>query len=247
MYRRFLINRFENIYQKELKEKISKKGLLVKVLTNNKRKTDSLIEILKDTDDLNALKKSFQKITEEEYLSKFRNIVNNRFKHSIADQKANYLSEFLNEFIINAFQLNYFDDFDLFNEKFSFEISRVQLMSDLSSIKIFWFICENEKFNILVENCLENKVKSEIRDVLLCEKVINYVPKIIFIRDESRMLMSQIDDYLSQIKNKTELNQVISKENKCFSETSTVNNLYGINTDSMIENIKSNSFKENYD
>lgn len=238
MLRRFLINNFKNHFQRELREKNSKKGLLAKVIKNNKKNTNCLVEILKDSDHLNTFKNSFYQTTEDEILLKFRNTNKNSQKFSISSNRTNYLSNFLRKFIINVIQSNYFENLDFSNDNFFLEISNIQIMSDLSSIKIFWVTSENEKQNIYVENYLENNVKYKIRSVLFSEKVINFVPKILFIRDESNMLYDQIRLYLS---NKNFDGKSNHEEISGVKQSNTINDLYGINTDNMIEKIKNNT------
>lgn len=274
MLKRFAINAYETRLQRQIKQKFAKKGLLIKVFDSNKKQSDSLIQILKESNDLNTLNNanksenpsSKSRIkTEDEYLSKFRNVSKGGPNHSIAISRAHHLTNFLSEYIINAFQSSHFDspeipdelntqtDLNGFKkEKFSFEISNVELMSDLSALKIYWLSSDNEKINAVVESFLEKNLKSQIRNTLTSERVMNYVPKIVFLRDESRVLMSQLDDYLMKInlENKT-YNSNDQSENSDSNEKSEqniensstkknlmVNNLYGINFNNLVDSIK---------
>lgn len=257
MLKRFVINAFETRFKKEISKKFAKKGLLIKILNNKQKSSNSLLEILKESDDLNTLRNRSGRITEEEYLSKFRNSSHGGPKHSIAVGRAHHLTNFLSEYIINAFQAGYFPspeipdeintELDLNNynkEKFSFEISNVELMPDLSALKIFWFSCEHEEVNKKIEDYLEKKIKSQIRTTLTSDRIMNYVPKIVFLRDDSKNIMKQLDNYLLKLnfESKSESNEVeiFSKNTK----NNNVNNLYGINVDDIIESIKTDPSRE---
>ncbi|CAF1011800.1 unnamed protein product [Brachionus calyciflorus] len=271
MLKRFVINAYEKRLQKHIKDKYSKKGVLIKVFDSNKKRSESLVEILKESDNFNTLNSSKKQEnlknetkSEEEFLSKFRNVVKGGPKHSIAVNRAHHLTNFLSEYIINAFQSSHFDspeipdelnqEFDLNGfkkEKFYFEISNVQLMPDLSAIKISWFSSDNEEINKIVEEFLEKKLKCQIRATLSSERVMNYVPRIAFLRDNSKVLMSKLDDHLMKInlehRNEKEhdeqevINQQEIREESPVQETKQnriVNNVYGVDFDSLVNTIK---------
>ncbi|RNA14777.1 hypothetical protein BpHYR1_053583 [Brachionus plicatilis] len=256
MLKRFVINAYEKRFQKELREKLAKKGLLTKVLDNNKKRTDSLIDILKESDNLNTLRSSPGLKTEEEYLAKFRNASHGGPKHSIAVNRAHHLTNFLSEYILNAFQSGRFDspeipaeintelDLNGFGkETFYFEISNVELMSDLSALRIYWYSSGNEKVNRIVEDFLEKKLKSQIRATLAGERIMNYVPKIVFLKDDSRFLINQLDNYLMKLNLETkdksnEAENYPIDKNLTITTNNNVNNLYGVNVDEVMECIK---------
>lgn len=266
--KRMIINAYKKRLDKELKSKFAKKGLLIKVFESNKKRSDSLVEILKESDDLNHMSNnssssssssSSRVKTDDEYLKKFHNVPKGGPKHSIAVKRAHHLTNFLSEYIINAFQSAHFEspeipedlntqsDLNGFKkEKFSFEISNVELLSDLSALKISWLASENENINQIVEVFLEKRLKSQIRNILINERVISYVPKVVFVRDETKVLINKLDEYLMKINLETkEAPQEEEEEVKQDDVISTnivkkkeINNLYGVDFNTLIESIK---------
>jgi hypothetical protein len=108
--KKLVINGFKTKFEKELREKVSKKGVLVKLINSNMKRANVLVDILKESDDLNTIshgKNAAQK-TDDEYLKKFSQMPKGGPKHSIAVSRAHHLTNFLSEYIINAFQSGVF-------------------------------------------------------------------------------------------------------------------------------------------
>ena len=108
--------------------------------------------------------------------------------------------------MINAFNGGLFDsqiDISLKDkkipQKFTLEISNVELLADLSALQIHWLCSSDERVNTAVEAYLDTKLRNQIRQKLIEERVINYVPRINFCRDHSHVISEKLDEYLAQI------------------------------------------------
>lgn len=86
------------------------------------------------------------------------------------------------------------------SNRFIFEITHVELLADLSAIQIHWLCSSDECINLAVETFLNLKLANQIRVRLIEERVINYVPRIVFCRDHSRVLNEKLEFYLEKIK-----------------------------------------------
>lgn len=53
--RKFLVNAFKNQQEKAAREKFRKKGLLTKIFQTNRKKSNALVEILRESDTFNTL------------------------------------------------------------------------------------------------------------------------------------------------------------------------------------------------
>lgn len=262
-----MINAYKNRFDHELRAKSRKKGLLVKMINANKSRSNVLDEILKESNDLNTINNassSSRSASNDEYLKKFNTTMRGGPKHSIAQTRAHHLTNFLSDYIINAFQSGYFDSPEIEQLlNFKFEISNVELMCDLSALKIHWLVSRDESVNVEVEKFLDKKLRTQVRNKLVEERVINYVPKVVFVRDESRVLVDILDEYLTKInleenakkqeKNCEEKEEddvvVVKKDSSTDGKQSLVDNLYGVNFNKLVETIKKDAnnreWKEN--
>lgn len=97
-------------------------------------------------------------------------------------------------------------------QKFVFEISNVELLADMSAINIYWLSSSDERINVAVEAALSAKLSSQIRSRLIEDRVINYVPRIVFCRDPSRVISEKLDEYLGRIDLEKKCSDVEEKE-----------------------------------
>lgn len=85
MPKKLLVNAFRNQQEKAIREKMKKKGRLIKILEANQKRSIALVDILKESDTFNTMS-SFNRMSNEtssqanetssneEFLKKFRNI-----------------------------------------------------------------------------------------------------------------------------------------------------------------------------
>jgi ribosome-binding factor A len=279
--KQLVLDAYKKKLNKEMQEKFAKKGLLKKMFDANKKRTNTLVEILKESDNLNTMQNnnysknnngsstttSSTKPDNEQFLKKYYQTQTGGPKHSIAVNRAHHLTNFLTEYILNAFQSGHFESPDLTplnldpkTEDYFFELSRIELLTDLSAIKVYWFNSGIEKIDSYVEVFLDKKLKSQIRQTLINEKVMNYVPKVVFVRDETNALMKQLDESLAQIKIETSqyeksINEVNTENEESSFKTienekekinssrnsvkKVINNVYGVDFNKLLEKIKS--------
>lgn len=106
---------------------------------------------------------------------------------------------------MNTFNEGLFDSIEVDDptkksgQKFLFEISNVELLADMSAIQIHWLCSSTESINKEVEKALDVKLRAQIRSRLIEDRVINYVPRIVFLRDPSRVIFEKLDEYLVKI------------------------------------------------
>jgi len=166
--------------------------------------------------------------------------------------------------LVNAFQSGHFmlpdlpDDLELnkdsngfVKDKFLFEISGVELPADLSRLKIYWLASANENINTEIEKYLDKSLKNQIRSILTNERVMSYVPEVDFIRDNSKMLLDKLDEYLLKVKldqnyeQEKETDQPTKKPDSAMkTQPKTVNkvdNLFGVDFKRLVESIKKNA------
>lgn len=91
--------------------------------------------------------------------------------------------------------------------KFVFEITNVELPADLSKLKIFWSNSDNEELNLAIEKSLETRLKSEIRSHLTNQRIMNYVPVVEFVRDDTKVVTDELNEFLMKIKIENEANE----------------------------------------
>ena len=220
---------YKRVLAKEMKQRNMKKGLLIKIYEANSKRSGALDEILTESDQLNNMRAKAERDanmagtrdapttqSEEEFLKKFRDMPKGGPTHSIAETRKNHLTNFLSEYILNAFQSGLFvkpelteffttwkstDDVHGFaKNKYDFEISNVELMADLSALKIHWMISGVPEIDTEVECYLEKCLSGQIRSTLTNERVLNYVPRVVFVRDETKVKLEQLDEQLMKIK-----------------------------------------------
>jgi ribosome-binding factor A len=288
--RRFIIDAYKKQLAKEEKIKNAKKGLLTKIFLANKKKSNALIDILKESNNLNTMNSDAFKSTStgdqqhmyksnEEFLKKYYDAPKGGPKHSIAVTRAHHLTNFLTEYILTAFSSGQFTPPDTakfkaqnpdFQDDYVFEISRIELLADLTALKIFWLNSGHQKLDAFIEEHLESHTKSYIRQTLTNERVMSYVPRVFFVRDETKALMKKLDEHLRDIKIETENAERAAAANETdenVDETAeqsdensqvavvdaddsppviaksvkTVDNLYGVDFNRLIEKIKTGS------
>lgn len=190
--------------------------------------------------------------------------------HSIAKNRAHHLTKFLKQYLLNAFQTGYFeppqipekfqketiDSNGFVKNKYLFELTDVELLTDLTKLKIFWSISGIEELDLDIENLLEKRLKNQIRSHLTNQRVMNYVPSIEFVRDNSKMLADKLDEYLMKIKIEndettkenssdneadTEINNEVSKRSENKDISLKIDNLYGIDVTRLMNTIKKDS------
>jgi ribosome-binding factor A len=198
----------QSIEKAKIKDKYSKKGDLIKLLINRNSLNEQLEKVLVN-----------QKINRVEHdYNNLRRQLFNEYKinrpplNKTAQIRAHHLTNFLYNYLINAIQSGTLDiDYltslnnDL-DKKFNFQISKIQLKSDLNYLYIYWFTSINDKLNERIEQIYLPKLGNQIRYLLASNRVIGYVPPIKFIRDTSRAMLEQLDDYLKNIKEKSKDN-----------------------------------------
>ena len=270
-----VVNIYKNLLDKQMKEKNRKQALLHKVYDKNLKRTKALDDVLTESDNLNKMKKklavdpaSFAAASatsptksEKEFLEKFLNMPKGRPTHSIAENRRNHLTNFLSDYILNGFESGLFvkpviSDFNIdqidsngyVKNKYEFEISHIELMADLTALKIKWLISGIKQLDEEIEKFLEKCLKTQIRSTLTNERVISYVPEIVFIRDESKIILEKLDEHLLKIKIELEQAEnveevekeemVLKVEEKKEKAKTKVDNLYGVEFTRLLESIK---------
>lgn len=59
--KQFVINAFKKQKDRELRERLKKKGILTKILSNNQKKSNVLVDILRESDNFNTMRSFDQK------------------------------------------------------------------------------------------------------------------------------------------------------------------------------------------
>lgn len=285
---RLAINAYKNQLNKEILQKKAKKGLLVKIVQSNRNRAGVLNEILRDSNNLNIMnhetfrQQSAENPTDEnetsdrkneDYLKKYyQTPAGQGPKHSIAQARAHHLTNFLTEFIVNAFACGRFAQPDM-NEypsqpapEFVLELSRIELPLDLTSIRVHWLNSGDETLDRFVEGFLNKRLRNEIRQTLIQERVMSYVPRVVFVRDETNALMKKLDEQLAKVKienqhydkscedqatdddqssstvsDVTTLSTMDTKPEKIHKA---IDNLYGVEFNTLLEKIKTNTASE---
>lgn len=99
--------------------------------------------------------------------------------------------------------------------EYLFELTDVELLTDLTKLRIFWSISGIEELDLEIENSLEKRLKNQIRSHLTNQRVMNYVPTVEFVRDNSKVLADKLDEYLMKIKIEKEASKEESTTNSC--------------------------------
>ena len=279
--KKIVINAYKTKLEKEMRQKMAKKGVLIKMIEANSKRTKCLSDILKESDNLNILSNNKtsqndtnEKMSDADIMKKYRNTPKGGPKHSIAVNRAHHLSNFLTEYIINSFQSGRYekpiipdhlnkktDSNGYVKEAYVFELSNVELQPNLNFIRIHWLCSDDEQINEYVENYLEKSLKVQIRNNLVSERVMSYVPQVLFVRDNTNVLFKQLDEHLMKIKLENEMNESDEKQNdqnehnenyredikdetvkKVERIDDKINNLYGVDFNRLIESIKSTSY-----
>jgi len=124
----------------------------------------------------------------------------------------------------------------------------------MTALKIHWLISGCKELDDEIESFLEKRLKSQIRSTLTNERVLNYVPQIVFVRDENKVLLEKLDEHLIKIKieleqekikngheettvNVAEETNVTQPQPKTKSKN-LVENVYGVEFGRLLESIK---------
>jgi ribosome-binding factor A len=278
--RTFVIDYYKKQLQQEAKKRMAKKGLLTKIVESKKKRANVLVNILQESNNFNTLNNdSFKNATEansekkppsdEEFLKKYYQAGKGGPKHSIAVSRAHHLTNFLTEYILNAFASGQFETPDIaaykksnpeFAEDYVFEISQIELLADLTALKIYWLNSGNEKLDAYIESFVNSKMQAHIRQTLSDERVMSYVPRVVFVRDQTDSLMKKLDEHLAQVRFETsQSNENADSVNQNTTQTDTdslvtvkpsqkpsvtkkaIDNLYGVEFNRLIEKIKKNN------
>ena len=282
-----VVDAWKKKIQSTLNEKNRKKGVLIKVMKSNYKRSNTLVEILKESDQLNSATRfgdasrptgstaksttgdtanattSFG-VSDEEFLKKYNQMPKGGPKHSIAAKRAHHLTNFLSDYLINAFQSGYFNVPDItqicsqtdttdsngfVRDAYSFEITNIELPTDLGKLKIYWANSGVETVDVEIEKILNKTLRNQIRSTLTNERIMSYVPVVEFVRDNRKILMRQLDEQLMKIKIENE--QQVAEEEVAAPVNETteppveqndkhlnVDNLYGISFNHLMESIK---------
>ena len=259
--KRLMLNVWKAKCEKELREKTRKKGLLIKMIDSNSNRSEKLVDILKEPSGVNTSASSTdnsKSFSEAEFLRKYHESSKGGPNHSIAQNRAHHLTNFLSQYLINAFQSGYFTvpvpTIGPDKQKFIFEISNVELPTDLRRLKVYWHISGDEAVDSAIEASFERGLKNQIRSTLTNERVMSYVPQIEFIRDNTQATLRKLDEYLMQIKKENskemEKEETVEEEIPKNQEekkvmVKNVDNLFGINIVKLSAAVKMNpEYKE---
>ena len=218
--KKLALNVYQNLLDKTMKEKLKKQSLLHKIYDANSKRSEALDQALNEADHVNRTKKKMNNNpscaasssttrSEEEFLEKFRNMSKSGPKHGIAEIRKNHLTNFLSDYILNGFESGLFvkpslSDFQLSSassqSKYEFEVSHVELMADLTALKIHWLISGSPEIDDETERFLQKCLKTQIRSTLTNERIISYVPNIVFVRDATRVMLEKLEENLTKLR-----------------------------------------------
>ena len=265
--KKLTLNIYRNMLEKEMRQRTRKQALLHKIYDANSKRTKALDDVLTESDNLNKMKRKVASDptsaaavnatnptkSEQEFLEKFRNMPKGGPTHSIAVSRKNHLTNFLSGYILNGFESGLFEKPDCVSQsesridsngfvknKYAFEVSHVELKADMTALKIHWLISGCNELDNEIESFLEKRLKSQIRSTLTNERVLNYVPQIVFVRDANKVFLEKLDEHL--IKIKIELEQ---EKNKSGHEETSVNVVEETNVTQSQPKIKPKNLVEN--
>lgn len=221
----------------EIAEKKRKKGILTKLVTVNAHRTNALVEILSSTETQASLKKKSvshsvhplnHSVSDNTFLKKYYEAPKGGPNHSIAPNRAHHLTKFLRQYLLNAFQSGQFpqphipskfsvdrtDSNGHVRNKYSFAITDVELLADLTRLKIFWSASGDEELDLTIEQSLEAKLKNQIRIHLTSQRIMNYVPAVVFVRDYNKFMTDRLDEFLTKVKIETQTEEVQNKKDE---------------------------------
>ena len=228
------------IDKKALIEKYGTRGKLIKLVQNRSKLSTQIDETLNhhvERFKFNGpaeILKSNSTITEELRI-KLAKLKQPKETRKTALTRAHHLTNYLSNYIINMFQSGYIGS-ELNSKYPMFQISRVSLDADLKSLEISWLTTSDEKSNEDIEKNYLSRLVGQIRHDIISNRVIGYMPPVVFIRDNSKMVLDQLENLLKISKiNKFEN---INKPKEEKTKAKTVNNVYGIDHDKLIKQIK---------
>ena len=158
-----------------------------------------------------------------------------------AAMRAHHLTNYLSNYIINMFQSGYIGS--ELNDKYPmFQISRVLLDADLGKLEIYWLTVIDEKSNEDIEKNYLSRLSGQIRHDIISNRFIGYMPPVLCIRDNSKMILDQLEELLKVPKNERNLNknEIINKPVK---DTPIVNNVNGVDHNKLMKQIISEATK----
>jgi oligoribonuclease NrnB/cAMP/cGMP phosphodiesterase (DHH superfamily) len=99
LFKNLVINAYKKQVENELKERSKKKGILIKLLNANRKRSSKLVEILKETEhqNVNTHTGTTAQKSDEEFLKRYSQMGKGGPKHSIAVSRAHHLTNFLSE------------------------------------------------------------------------------------------------------------------------------------------------------
>ena len=284
---RLVIDAHRKKVHRELTAKLAKKGVLTKLFDSNKKRTSTLDQILAESDDINVganfasnnatqsaqqQQQQQQGRSNSDFLRRYTTMPKGGPSRGIALHRAHHLTEFLTTYILNAFQSGHFDKPELPGHlrqravDYVFEISKVELMPDLSALKIYWLCDGDEEVNVAVEAYLEGELRSRMRSSLTANRVISYVPPIVFVRDNSAHLLKQLDEMFAKAKRDTDnfntetehdANETQNNNNNnnnsndvdksAVLKAGNVANVYGVDFNAIMESLKNKGDQKSHD
>ena len=229
--------------KQELIKKYGRQGKLIKFVQNRSKTNTQIDETLsshvekyKFNGPAQILSSSSTQSIYEELREKLSNLNLNKAYRRTATIRAHHLTNYLSNYIINAFQSGYIGR-ELNDKHPTFQISRILLDADLRKLEICWLTTTDETANEDIEKNYLNRLSSQIRHEIISNQIIGYMPPVVFTRDNSKMILEQLDDLLKikEINKKTENSETATKSEN---QTKTANNVYGIDHDKLMSQIK---------
>ena len=217
-----------------VKEKFRKCGKLISLIRSKNKLSEqidkSLIQhaeryklngpakILETASSTTAYEEAKEKL-EKMKLSKF-----DKNHQRTAKIRAHHLTKFLTDYIINLFQSGYIGN-EIQNKYPAFQISRLLLTADLVKLQIFWLTLPDMKANDDLEKNFLPKLATQIRHDIVSNRVIGYVPPIVFSRDNSKLILDQIEELFNitekDVKNKSKIDPSVNNTNDEQQQTET--------------------------
>lgn len=272
LVKKLVIDAARNKFKAAIFEKNKKKGILTKLMATNHSRTSKLVDILSDAETQATMSKKrpdlSQDASDNEYLKTYYKTPKGGPNHTIATNRAHHLTKFLRQYLLNAFQSGQFLEPEIPNKfkktvtidsngfarpEYNFSITNVELPADLSKLKIFWSNSGVEELDLAIEHILDSRLKSQIRSQLTNQRVMNYVPNVVFVRDAGKLMYDQLDEMLMKVKIEREnsnpsdkdVEDVVKVEE--FSEMAemekkdSIDNLYGVDYNHLMDVIRKNS------
>jgi hypothetical protein len=251
-----IIFNFQRAKDKQrLNDKYGKRGVLMKLITNRSKLNTQIDETLAEhvnkyklngpAQNLTTQTTSTQSAYEETKLkiAKLKISKVDKDHQTTAKLRAHHLTDFLSNYLINSFQSGFIGS--ELNYKYpSFQVSRLLLTADLNKLKIFWLTNVDENINTDIEQNYFPKLTAQIRHEIISNRIIGYVPPVVFIRDNSKMVLDKLEELLRVASIKTDKEDVEVEGNddedvgRQQTDTTIVNNVYGVDHVKLMNQIK---------